>query len=252
MPELPDVEGFRRFYDRHAAGKTVRALRGDASVMRNVTPQALGRALAGRRLGRARRHGKWLVCPANGPSLVLHFGMGGSLAWNPDAHPHDRLVLDLRPGVLVYRDMRKLGGIWLARDEAAVEALLGRLGPDWLDVDRDRFDKLLDRRRGALKALLMNQHAAAGLGNLTADESLWRARLDPRREVRSLDADERRRLYRAIRGVLRDSIPYGLVPGKRTWLTGNRERGLCPRCGAGLSRRRIGGRTTIFCPCEQS
>jgi formamidopyrimidine-DNA glycosylase len=119
VPELPDVEGFRKFFDRHAAGKTVRALRGDASVIRNTTLQALERVLRGHRLGSAHRHGKWLICPAGEPSLVLHFGMGGLLAWDEEEHRHDRLTLDLGVGTLAYRDMRKLGGVCLAGDEAA-------------------------------------------------------------------------------------------------------------------------------------
>ena len=100
----------------------------------------------------------------------------------------------------------------------------------------------------------MDQRFAAGLGNLTADESLWQARIDPRRAVSSLDEGERDVLYRKIQKVLRDSLPYGLVPSKRTWLTGARGRrdATCPRCGTGLRRLKIGGRTTVVCPEEQS
>jgi formamidopyrimidine-DNA glycosylase len=100
----------------------------------------------------------------------------------------------------------------------------------------------------------MDQSFAAGLGNLTADESLWQARIDPRRPVSSLDQRERDVLYRKIRKVLRDSLPYGLVPSNRTWLTGSRDRrdASCPRCGTGLRRLKIGGRTTVFCPREQT
>jgi formamidopyrimidine-DNA glycosylase len=100
---------------------------------------------------------------------------------------------------------------------------------------------------------LRDQRVAAGLGNLTADESLWQARIDPRRPVSSLDEGERDALYRKIQKVLRDSLPHGLVPSKRTWLTGARGRrdGTCPRCGTGLRRVKIGGRTTVFCPKEQ-
>ena len=255
MPELPDVEGFRRYWDRHAAGRRVRRLEYvDVSMLRETSAQAIGRVLRGRRLGRGRRHGKWLVCPAGGPSLLLHFGMTGLLVSSdeqPERHQHDRLVLVLDRGELRYRNMRKFGAIRLAADENAVEDFLARLGPDWLDVSRRQFDELLARRRASVKAALMDQTLAAGLGNLTADEALWQARLDPRRPVPLLSEEERAALFRTIRKVLRDSIPYGLVPAKRTWLTGSRERGPCPRCGADLARARIGGRTTVFCPREQ-
>lgn len=255
MPELPDVEGFRRHWDRYAAGRRVERVEDvDASMLRETSPQALGRALGGRRLGRSRRHGKWLVCPAGGPALLLHFGMTGLLVSSeeePERHAHDRFVLVLDRGELRYRNMRKLGAVRLAASEEEARAFLARLGPDWLDVSRERLDDLLSGRRGSLKAALMDQELAAGLGNLTADEALWQARLDPRRRVSSLSDGERSDLYRKIRKVLRDSIPHGLVPSKRTWLTGSREAGICPRCGAELSRTKVGGRTTVFCPEEQ-
>jgi formamidopyrimidine-DNA glycosylase len=100
----------------------------------------------------------------------------------------------------------------------------------------------------------MDQSFAAGLGNLAGDESLWQARIDPRRAVSSLVEGEREMLYRKIQKVLRDSLPYGLVPSKRTWLTGARDRrdAACPRCGTPLRRVKIGGRTTGFCPEEQT
>jgi formamidopyrimidine-DNA glycosylase len=251
------VEGFRRTFDEHAARRKVRSVHHvDRSMLRSgSSAQAVGRALAGRRLAPARRHGKLLVCPAGDRRLVLHFGMTGTFVWcsaGAPVHRHDRLILELSGGELRYRNMRKFGGIWLL-DEAGVDELVGRLGPDWLEVSRSTFDDLLSGRRRAIKATLMDQSIAAGLGNLTADESLWRARIDPRREAGSLDAGERPRLYAAIGKVLHDSIPYGLVPAKRGWLTGVRgERSAsCPRCRAGLRRVQVGGRTTVFCPREQ-
>jgi formamidopyrimidine-DNA glycosylase len=180
--------------------------------------------------------------------------MTGGLVWSREPHQHDRLVLEFDDGELRYRNMRRFGGIWLAKSEAELERLEGRLGPDWLEVSRADFDELLRGRRRSLKAALMDQSLAAGLGNLTADESLWQARLDPRRPVSSLSERERSSLYRTIQKVLRDSLPYGRVPGKRTWLTGTRDRvdARCPRCGAPLERVKIGGRTTVFCAREQA
>ena len=150
--------------------------------------------------------------------------------------------------------MRRLGAIWLARDDRELARIEGRLGPDWLDISRADLEELLAKRGGSIKAALMDQSFAAGLGNLTADESLWQARIDPRRGVTSLNERERDVLHRKIQKVLRDSLPYGLVPGKRTWLTGARDRreAGCPRCGTRLRRVKVGGRTTVFCPDEQN
>ena len=256
MPELPDVEGFRRTFDRYATGKRLRAVRGiDASMLRNTSPQGLARALNGKRFQRPERQGKLLICRADGVALLLHFGMTGMFVWctNGAHHPHDRLTLVFDDGELRYRNMRKFGGIWVTRDQQELERIRGRLGPDWLSVSRKQFDRLLEGRKASIKAVLMNQAVAAGLGNLTADEALWQARIDPRRAASSLSSSERRVLYQKIQKVLRDSVPYGFVPSKRTWLTGARGRrdGICPRCGNRLERRTVAGRTTVFCPTEQ-
>jgi formamidopyrimidine-DNA glycosylase len=257
VPELPDVEGFRREFAGRASGKEVRAVRWiDRSMLRNTTPSGLSRALKGKRFSDPRRQGKLLICPTAGePTLLLHFGMTGTFVWcaGGPRHRHDRLVLEFDDGQLRYRNMRKFGGVWLARSEADVQEIRGRLGPDWLSVSWPQFEQLVEGRRRSLKATLMDQSIASGLGNLTADEALWQARIDPGRPAASLTGGERRALYQKIHKVLRDSIPYGLVPAKRTWLTRARAArdGACPRCGTRLERRTIAGRTTVSCPREQ-
>lgn len=256
MPELPDVEGYRRIFAAHAAGKRVTGVRWvDTSMLRDATPRLLTRALRDKRFGGPQRQGKLLICPADGATLLLHFGMTGKLVFSENGarHRHDRLALDLEDGRLHYRNMRKFGGIWLARSDPELERIRGRLGPDWLSVSAAQFDRMVERKRASTKAALMDQSMAAGLGNLTADEALWQARVDPVRPAASLTPAERRRLYRKIQQVLRDSIPYGLVPAKAAWLTGarNRRDAACPRCGGRLERRKVAGRTTVFCPREQ-
>jgi formamidopyrimidine-DNA glycosylase len=254
VPELPDVEGFRRTFARHAEGKRVQGVRAvDRGMLRTSSPAGLGRALSGRRFASPRRHGKLLILPTDGPTLLLHFGMTGAFVWSGDDHRHDRLVLEFDDGSLHFRNMRRLGGIWLAKDDRELARIEDGLGPDWLDISRSDLDERLAKRRGSIKATLMDQSFAAGLGNLTADESLWQARIDPRRRVPSLDEGQRDVLYRKIHKVLRDSLPYGHVPGKRTWLTGARDRpdATCPRCGSRLRRVKVSGRTTVFCPDEQ-
>jgi formamidopyrimidine-DNA glycosylase len=143
VPELPDVEGFRRTFARHAEGKCVHGVRSvDRGMLRTTSPAGLGRTLSGRRFARPRRHGKLLVCPTDGPSLVLHFGMTGTLVWSGEDHQYDRLVLELDDGDLHYRNMRRLGGIWLAKTDRELAEVEGRLGPEWLDVsqsDSTRF-----------------------------------------------------------------------------------------------------------------
>jgi formamidopyrimidine-DNA glycosylase len=256
VPELPDVEGFRRTFAKYATGKTVRAVRWiDRSMLRDTTPNRIARALKGQRFSEPERQGKLLICFTERPAtLLLHFGMTGTFVWCEAGrrHPHDRLALEFDDGQLRYRNMRKFGGVWLARSADELERIRGRLGPDWELVSLADFRSLFDGRRASIKALLLDQSIAAGLGNLTADEALWQARIDPARSASSLGVGERRALYLKIQKVLRDSIPYGLVPSKRTWLTGARGPGAaCPRCGERLERRQVAGRTTYSCPREQ-
>lgn len=255
MPELPDVEGFRRVLAENGRGHRIDGVHvADAQVLRDTTPQALGRALRGHRFGEPERHGKWLIGRTDGPTVLLHFGMTGELVWaraGEAGHPHDRVVFHLDSGELRYRDMRKLQGLRLAKDEAALRAVLDEQGPDALAIGRKDFDELIAGSQRKLKAHLSDQSAIAGLGNLTIDEILWRARTYPNRKASGLDQDERKRVYSEMRRVLRESVPTGHVPSRKRWLTGARDnapREPCPRCGTGLAKERLSGRSTVYCP----
>jgi formamidopyrimidine-DNA glycosylase len=106
------------------------------------------------------------------------------------------------------------------------------------------------RRVKRVEVALMDQSVIAGLGNLLADEILWRARIHPRRPVRDLDPAARARIHGQMRRVLRAAIPAGRVPARARWLTGRRDAdgADCPRCGATLARGRVAGRGTVWCP----
>jgi formamidopyrimidine-DNA glycosylase len=259
MPELPDVEGFRRYLGRHGQGRSVRAVEVlDPALVRNRSARSLARALTGSAIGTPARHGKWLITPIGDVELLLHFGMTGGLRWSPTPagrHPHDRLVLVCTGGELRYNNMRRFGGIWLARDERERDRVTGPLGPDAAALDRDSFEQLLARRRGSIKAALMDQQLIAGIGNLLSDEILWRARLDPRTPVPVIGPGRRETLYAALRAAVGESIRYGRVPHGRQWLTRVRDTrdASCPRCGSRLCKATIGGRTACWCPrCQRS
>ncbi|MGH2819577.1 MAG: Fpg/Nei family DNA glycosylase [Actinomycetota bacterium] len=253
MPELPDVEGFRRHWNRHAAGERVARVSAARDMVRNTTPQGLGRLLKGKQLGEAGRLGKWLVCPADGAFLVLHFGMTGLLVSSeeePERHPHDRLILSFATGAeLRYRNMRKLGGAWSAAGRRDLDVLFEDVGPDALRVDAQRFVDMAARRRGGAKTALMDQRFLAGPGNLVVDETLWRAGIHPTKQLRALGEGGLRELHTALHGVLEESLPYGRVPARRSWLLGVRGSAgaPCPRCGAPIKRTVVGGRTTYYC-----
>jgi formamidopyrimidine-DNA glycosylase len=254
MPELPDVEGFRRELAGKLPGRRVlRVDVRDAGVLRNTTAPALARNLVTHTFRDPRRHGKWLIIPTDGPVLLVHSGMTGQPYYasdGTDEKGYERLVISLDRGELRYADLRKLRGIWLAADDDETAEVMGKQGPDALGLDLPSFRKALQGRRGALKPALMDQSVIAGLGNLLTDEILWQARLLPSRAVTSLDADEVRGLHSTMKRVLRTAVRHGCVPPLPRWLTRAREEPdpACPRCGTRLMRRRIGGRTSMWCP----
>ena len=246
MPELPDVEGYRRVAEPAAGRRIERVDVLDRTLLRGGHASAI----EGERFGEFSRHGKWLFVPAGDAEVLMHFGMTGRLDWGrrgTDRHVHDRIVFVCRGGELRYRNMRKFGGVWISR--RARERVTGPLGPDATEVGLERFRELLAPRRGSVKAAFMDQRLIAGLGNLMVDEIAWRARVDPRTPVGRLSRRRVERLWRAMDEVVRESLPTGRVPPAEGWLTGARDRrdARCPRCGARLRRATVAGRTTVWC-----
>ena len=199
-----------------------------------------------------------MLAPADGPILLLHFGMTGLLHWSgrgaEGRHRHDRLVVVTPNGEMRYRNMRMLGGAWLARDERELDGIVGSLGPDAADLDTDQIVSILDRRRGGVKATLMNQRVVAGIGNELSDEILWRARIHPARPVSELSVRKRRQLAGTAADVLAESSRHGRIPREPGWLEEQRGRrdARCPRCGRHFQRTRVAGRTSYWCPrCQR-
>lgn len=252
------MEGFRRHLARHAQGHRIERVDApDRRLLRNRSPQAFGRALSGERFERPRRHGKWLFAPVGDVELLLHFGMTGLLRWAASERPrdrHDRVIFVCDDGELRYNDMRRFGGVWLARDEDERVAVTGPLGPDAAALDRERFEELLAGRRGGVKAALMDQRLIAGIGNLLSDEILWRACIHPSTPLSTLDQRRRERLYEGLRTAVSESLRYGRIPHGERWLTAVRDDrdARCPRCGTHLRRSTIAGRTACWCPrCQR-
>jgi formamidopyrimidine-DNA glycosylase len=257
VPELPDVEGFRRVLAAHAVGRPIQRVDVlDAGILRDVTARRLSDTLRGRRFGQPRRHGKWLITPTGNDTMLLHFGMTGSLYWadpGQDRHRHDRVTFTFSDGELRYRDLRKLQGLRLVDDQRELKAALADVGPDAMEVSRRALGELLGGRRGQVKAALVDQSGIAGIGNLLADEVLWRARIHPRTPCVHLGSNDFGRLHTAMGRVLRQSIKDGRVPPRKSWLTGRRDdpSGSCPRCGTTLAHGRINSRATTWCPTCQ-
>jgi formamidopyrimidine-DNA glycosylase len=254
VPELPDIEGFRRLVEARASSTRIIEVEvTNATVVRGLAPVELARALGDRTIERARRHGKWLFVETDDPTLVMHFGMTGALRWQAVAEPSlssDRVVIVTSRGRLVFSDRRNLGTVTVAARHTPTEVVTGPLGPDALQIGRADLVTAMRSSRSTAKATLLDQSVVAGLGNMLTDEILWRACLDPARPSRSLCDADVAILHRAMRRVLHDAVRVGHIPRGPTWLSGARTDSspTCPRCRAPLESRRLGGRTSFSCP----
>lgn len=269
MPELPEVEAYRRLAEATALGRRITAVEAPDPwfLKRGLTAAVTGSALVGACLVTARRRGKLLLLDTDrGATLGLRFGMTGRLVVDGaagvdellctssrDEPAWDRFTLlfasgtgGLVPGSggrLRINDPRRLGGVVLDPDEEA-------LGPDALSASLAQLTVAIAGSSAPLKARLLDQARLAGVGNLMADELLWRTGLSPLRPAGSLSPAEGRRLHRELRRTVELLIERGgshlgdLIPHR---LPG----GSCPRDGAPLRRDAVGGRTTWWCPAHQ-
>ncbi len=284
MPELPEVESARATIERAALHRPIVDVDDtDTWECRPHAPGEIRAALVGRVLAAACRRGKSLWCetlpaggaPASGrvspepagPVLGLHLGMSGRIlvtdgtgalteggdrlagagtaAEQADRNPAwSRFTLTFADGgTLRLFDKRRLGRVRLDPD-------LHALGPDAQRIEAAAFRERVGRGTAPVKARLLDQSVLAGVGNLLADETLWQARLDPRRRVDTLGPDDLTALHRALGAATRAAITGGGVH-TGTVIAHRRPDGHCPRCGAAMRRAEVGGRTTWFCPEEQ-
>ncbi len=248
MPELPEAERARQQLDRVLGREIVAVDDRDTYVCRPHAPGEMAAALVGRRLTATHRRGKFLwVETDGGPDIGLHLGMAGRIVVDEPPAPRnwDRFALEFADGGrMALRDSRRLG-------RATLEPDFSHVGPDAAEVGRDAFRLRFGRSGAPVKARLLDQGVIAGVGNLLADEILWRARLNPRRSANELSVEELDGLRRSMRAALRDAIANGGAHTGR--LNPHRVRGgRCPRCGAALERATVGGRTTYWCPVCQA
>ena len=255
MPELPDVEIFKRYLDATSLHQRISGVDVESAyVLKGVSARELAHRLKGRCFECSRRHGKHLFVRASGELwLRLHFGMTGSLQYfkreqQPSKHTRVLFVF-ARTHCLAFEDQRKFGEVGLVKD---VDDFLKKraLGPDALDLRLSEFRAIFEKHRGAVKAILLNQKFIAGIGNIYADEILFRARMHPATETSRLGDKAITKLFRATHHILEKAITAKADVNQmpRSWLLPHRGKGgKCPRCGRNLRSARIGGRTAWFC-----
>ena len=270
MPELPEVETVARGLREVLPGRRVLSVRlGKTDFIDD--PAALEQDLPGGTFARIRRLGKYLLLdleprktPAEESSLLIHLGMTGQISVCPPETPvenHTHVFLALDDGrELRYNDVRRFGRMALLAN-GAHERVLGGLGVEPLEVSEAEFRARIQARKSRIKAVLLNQSVLRGIGNIYADESLWRAKIHPETIGAKLQDDELRRLRRAVQHILSEAIRLrGSSVSDYVDLDGGRgefqqkhrayqhDGKKCYRCGTIIRRIIVAGRSTHFCP----
>lgn len=271
MPELPEVEVTRLGISCHLVGDRVAGIAIRIPKLRSMVPAELGTLIAGQRIEKVERRGKYLILECQAGWLLLHLGMTGHLRVLPGDRkpgPHDHLDLLLHSGVVLrLNDPRRFGSVQWTTADPLQHRLLSGLGPEPL-TDSFTGDYLYRRSRGkkvALQRFIMDGAVVAGVGNIYAAESLFRCRLHPETPAGALTPELCQRLAAAIKEVLAASIAAGracmdftsdsgrLAYYPQTLYVYGREHRPCRECGSTVVRGRLGNRSTFFCPgCQQA
>jgi formamidopyrimidine-DNA glycosylase len=269
MPELPEVETTRRGIAPSVERQKVTAVRLYDRRLRWPVPEDLARRLVGRVVDRVERRSKYLLFRLGKDTLLIHLGMTGSLRvykHAPPKRPHDHVDLEFGNGIVLrYHDPRRFGAVlWSPGSE---HPLLDGLGPEPLgfDFDPDHLFRATRKRKAAIKLALMDNRVVVGVGNIYANESLFRAGIHPMRAANRISARRLRRLRESVRetlaeaiakggSTLRDYVDSDGTPGsfQLHYSVYGREGLPCRACGTTIRSIRLGGRATSYCPrCQR-
>jgi formamidopyrimidine-DNA glycosylase len=262
VPELPEVETVVRTLRRSIVGR--RILNAEFRQLRVLrgSPVETARALAGRKIKAVERYGKFIAIRLDRGCLVIHLGMTGKLLIDSEPTKFTHAVFTLDRGVLHYDDQRQFGRIEYG---AELPARVAALGPEPLEIALADFAARLKLRRSAIKAVLLNQAVIRGVGNIYADEALFRAGVHPKRAAASLRRDRIERIHTAMREVLAEAIEsrgssvsnYVDADGRKgsfqlAHRVYRRTGEPCANCGANIRRILVAQRGTHFCPkCQR-
>ncbi|WP_224815265.1 Fpg/Nei family DNA glycosylase [Hasllibacter sp. MH4015] len=259
MPELPEAEAARQRIEDGALHRTITDIRlGEVRHMDMPSKPDRDR-LIGTQFTRTHRHGKYIfVGSVDGPWLHIHLGMAGSVrvmtAGQAEAKYIRFTIVFEGNHRLHFRDPRKFGHVELVEDVEAFITAKG-LGPDALTIGDNAFARAVGGTRGAVKSALLSQKKLAGIGNLWADETLYRTGIDPETRACDLPTGKVTDMHRASRDILQAVVDtgadYSKLPGD--WLIHHRAAGDdCTRCDGTITKKTVGGRTSYFCPDHQS
>jgi formamidopyrimidine-DNA glycosylase len=271
MPELPEVETTRRGVAPHVERQKVTAVRVYDRRLRWPVPRDLARRLVGRTVDRVDRRSKYLLFRVGADTLLVHMGMTGSLrvfTEPPPKQPHDHIDLEFGNGVVLrYRDPRRFGAMLWSAGSATEHRLLASLGvePFAPEFHAEYLYRAIRGRSAAIKLALMDSHVVVGVGNIYANESLFRAGIRPDRAANRVGRARLARLVDAVRDTLTEAIAKG-GSTVRDYVGSRGEPGYfqlgsyvydrkgepCRVCGALIRAVRLGGRSTYYCPrCQR-
>jgi formamidopyrimidine-DNA glycosylase len=259
MPELPDVELFKKYFDKHALHKKIDHVEvADTKILDHTSEKELNNTLSSVKFTSSERHGKYFFIKIDKSSgLSMHFGMTGEIQYLKEKEENPKSTRAIfyftNKHRLAYIDHRKIGRIGLAGSmEEVIEK--HKLGKDALEISFQEFKKVLEKKKKQIKPLLMDQSLIAGIGNVYADEILFQARIHPETKIDNISDAELKEIFRHIKPVLKTGIKYS---GKRkdfpkSYIIPVRKKGSeCPRKNGRIEMITVGGRTTYFCPACQ-
>jgi len=263
VPELPEVETVTRSIAPLVGRRIVTAEFRCLRVLRGGDPDDMAARVQGKKIAGVKRYGKFILMSLQGGGyLVIHLGMTGRLLLGGPTGKHTHAVLTLDRGVLLYDDSRQFGCLQYSQE---FPARVAKLGPEPLEVSFGDFAAALRRRKTRIKALLLNQAFVRGIGNIYADEALFRAGIHPLALASRIRGDRARRLYEAIAAVLTEAIAAGGssisdyvdAEGRKGFFQFShrvyqRTGEPCVNCGTPIRRLLVAQRSSHFCPkCQK-
>ncbi len=259
MPELPDVEIFKKYLDSTSLHKKIKNVEvKNNKILDNTSSKKLKNEIVGKSFSDSKRHGKYLFIKIGKQKwLMLHFGMTGFLKYfkNKEEEPdHTRVLFSFDGGYhLSYDCQRLLGKVRLIND---IETILKEknLGPDALGIDLPKFKDIIKDKRGMVKTFFMNQKNLAGVGNIYSDEILFQTGIHPKSKINNFDNEIIKKLYENMINVLNTAVEANANPDnfpKNFVIPHRNKEDHCPIDGKTLKKIKVNNRGTYFCPKHQ-
>lgn len=259
MPELPEVEQYRQYMDKTSLNKKIKeVLIKHPKIVEDSTEEEIKNGLTGEKFIETDRRGKYLFAAiSNKKFLVMHFGMTGDLDYlkkGDEPAKHNRVLFVFENGeALAMNDQRIFGFVTLIESKENY-ILEKKLGPDALYLKEKDFLKVMENKKGIIKAVLMDQEVIAGLGNVYVDEALFQSGIHPDSQLKNIPIEKVKELHHHVHEIVKKAVKYhereDLPENYLTPLRYNDET-QCPICKGEIQTKKTGGRTTYYCPKHQ-